>query len=91
MATPSFEIPAHVLYREVDGQMVLLNLQTEQYFGLNRIGAHIVTRLTEEPFEEALAGLTNDFDVNAVVLNRDVENLVAGLLDAGLLIRVERD
>lgn len=71
--------------------MVLLNLQTEQYFGLNRIGAHIVTRLTEEPFEEALAGLTNDFDVNAVVLNRDVENLVAGLLDAGLLIRVERD
>ncbi len=91
MGRPSFEIPAHVLYREVDGQMVLLNLATEQYFGLNQVGARIVTRLTEESFDEALGTLTNDFDVDPDVLHRDVENLVGGLLEAGLLMRVESD
>ncbi len=91
MGGPSFKIPAHVLYREVDGQMVLLNLQTEQYFGLNQVGAHIITRLTEKPFEEAILTLTNDFDVKADVLRRYIDNLVAGLIDAGLLDRVKSD
>ncbi len=67
--------------------MVLLNLETEQYFGLNEVGAHIVTRLTQQPFEEALAGLRNDFEVDGSVLQRDVENLVAELVQAGLLER----
>ena len=84
---PAFEIPPQVLYREVGGQLVLLNLETEQYYGLNEVGAHIVTRLTEQPFEAALAGLTNDFEVDVTILHRDVENLVGDLLQAGLLKR----
>ena len=86
-ARPAFAIPSQVLYREVDRQMVLLNLETEQYFGLNEVGAHIVTRLTELPFDEALAALTNDFEADRNVLHRDVENLVGDLLQAGLLKR----
>ena len=84
---PSFEIPPQVLYREVDGQMVLLNVETEQYYGLNEVGAHIVTRLTEQPFEAAVAALTNDFEVDVAVLHRDVDNLVGELVQAGLLKR----
>ncbi|MDQ3895966.1 MAG: PqqD family protein [Actinomycetota bacterium] len=84
---PTFEIPPQVLYREVDGQMVLLNLETEQYFGLNEVGAQIVTRLTEQPLEQALARLTDDFDVDARTLHRDVDKLVGELMDAGLLKR----
>lgn len=84
---PAFAIPSQVLYRQVDGQMVLLNLETEQYFGLNEVGAHIVTRLIKQPFDEALAALTNDFQVDRSVLHRDVENLVADLVQAGLLQR----
>ncbi len=84
-ASPAFEIPPQVLYREVDGQMVLLNLETEQYFGLNEVGAHIVTRLTQRPFDEALAALTDDFEVDPSVLHRDVDDLVRELLQAGLL------
>ena len=85
---PAFVIPPQVLYREVDGQMVLLNLETEYYFSLNKVGAHIVTRLTEHPLSEALAGLTNDFEVDPSVLHGDVERLVEELLQAGLLERV---
>lgn len=84
---PSFEIPPQVLYREVDGQMVLLNLETEQYYGLNEVGAHIVTRLTAQPFEAALAALTDDFEVDVTVLHRDIDNLVGELVQAGLLKR----
>ncbi len=86
-ARPTFEIPSQVLYREVEGQMVLLNLETEQYYGLNKVGAHIVTRLTEQPFEQALSTLGDDLDVDASVLHRDVENLIEELVQAGLLKR----
>lgn len=86
----AFAIPSQVLYREVDGQMVLLNLETEQYFGLNEVGAHIVTLLIEQPFDEALAALTNDFQVDRSVLHRDVENLIGDLVQAGLLMRADR-
>ena len=86
-ARPAFAIPSQVLYREVDGQMVLLNLETEQYFGLNEVGAHIVTRLIEQPFDDALASLTNEFEVDRSVLHRDVERLVGDLVQAGLLKR----
>ena len=85
---PTFQIPSQVLYREVDGQMVLLNLETERYFGLSEVAAHIVTRLIEQPFEDALAALRKDFEVDAAVLHRDVENLVTELVQAGLLQRV---
>lgn len=85
--TPTFAIPPQVLYREVDGQMVLLNVETEHYFSLNNVGAHIVTRLTEHAFEEALARLANDFEVDPSVLHRDVEHLIEELVQAGLLKR----
>ncbi len=68
--------------------MVLLNLDTEQYFGLNQVGSHILLRLANKPFNEALLALTDDFEVDADVLRRDVENLVQELVQAGLLKRV---
>ncbi|HYZ98813.1 MAG TPA: PqqD family protein [Acidimicrobiales bacterium] len=87
--TPDFQIPAHVLHREVDGEMVLLDLETERYFGLDAIGADIVTRLTEQPEVAALDALVADYAVEPEDLRRDVDDLVATLLDAGLLERLE--
>ncbi len=84
-ARPSFEIPASVLYREVDKQMVLLNIETEQYFGLNEVGADIIKRLTEEPLDEALTGLASYYDVDPDTLHRDVHSFIDALVEAGLL------
>ncbi len=86
---PSFEIPASVLHREVDKQMVLLNIESEQYFGLNEVGADIVRRLTGEPLEEAFTGLANDYEVEPHILRRDVDTFIDALLQAGLLERVD--
>ncbi len=85
---PSFEIPPTVLFREVDQQMVLLNIETEQYFGLNQVGADIVTRLTTLPFASAFSALTRDYEVDPEILRRDTDNLVESLVKAGLLHRV---
>ncbi|HEY3143819.1 MAG TPA: PqqD family protein [Acidimicrobiales bacterium] len=82
---PHYAIPAAVLYREVDGQMVLLNLETEQYFGLNEVGADIVTRLTEQDPDEAFAALVSDYEVDPAVLRSDIDSLLASLIEAGLL------
>jgi hypothetical protein len=79
---PSFEIPAQVLHREV-----LLDLATEQYFGLDEIGADIVGRLTRQPYDEAIVALTADYEVDPDTLRRDVRDLVETLIGAGLLER----
>ena len=84
---PAFAFPQGVLARDVEGEMVLLNLDSEQYYGLDRIGADIVTRLTREPEEQAVAALCHDYEVDDRVLQADVTRLVGELLAAGLLER----
>lgn len=85
---PSFEIPSRVLMREVDGEMVLLNLESEQYYGLDPVGANIVHRLTALSESAAFTALCEDYEVGQDVLRRDIDVLVARLLDVGLLSRV---
>ncbi len=89
---PSFAIPPSVLFRDVEGQMVLLNLEREQYFGLNQVGAHILRRITEQPLDRALATLASDFEkADRDVLRRDVDNLINAMINAGLLVRMNSD
>jgi Coenzyme PQQ synthesis protein D (PqqD) len=82
---PSFAFPDGVVARQVDGEMVLLNLTSEQYYSLDSVGADIVTRLTSGPKDEAVAALCRDYEVDAEVLKGDVDQLVGELLEAGLL------
>jgi len=91
-AGPAYRIPASVLFRQVDDQMVLLDLSSEKYFGLNEVGTQIVKRLTEQPLPEAMAALRAEYEIAADTLQSDVRSLVGQLLQAGLLVPVdERD
>jgi hypothetical protein len=81
----AFRIPSHVLYREVDGQMVLLDVEREEYFGLNEVGAEIVTEITAGSVDEALEALSGRYEVDPLTLRRDAEELIGSLLEAGLL------
>lgn len=86
---PAFALPDGVSTRMVEGEMVLLNLRSEQYYGLDRVGADIVTRLTTVPFPEAMDALCRDYDVEDDVLRADVERLTGELLQEGLLERAD--
>lgn len=85
---PAFRIASHVLHRTVDGQIVLLDLANEQYFGLNHVGAAMLIHLTEHPLEDAVTALISQFDVDPDVLRRDLGNLIESLEKAGLIERV---
>ena len=81
----AFNIPPHVLYRRVDGQMVLLDVEREEYFGLNEVGADIVGAVTSVPIEEALDTVAVQYDIDAATLRDDAAELIDALLAAGLL------
>lgn len=84
---PEFGFPPHVYFREVDGQMVLLNLENEEYYGLDPVGTNIVNHLTDKPYEVAMADLASEYEVDPEVLRHDAAELVETLLAAGLLER----
>lgn len=82
---PAYAFAEDVVQRVVSAEMVLLHTGTQQYFGLEAVGADIVTRLVTLPVDEAMAGLAHDYGVDMAVLVPDVAALVEDLLAAGLL------
>jgi hypothetical protein len=42
-------VPPHVLIRRLDGESVLLNLESERYFGLNATGTRMWELVTSKP------------------------------------------
>lgn len=70
-----------------DGESVLLNLDTEHYFGLNQSGSLMWKRLTSEPtIEAAYAALLDDFvDARPEELRQDLAELVDHLVEHALV------
>jgi hypothetical protein len=73
-----------IVHSTVDGEMVLLDLAAEHYYGLDAVGARVVTVLTSTPLERGLEALAAELGVARAVLAVDVEALVAELVAAGL-------
>lgn len=79
-------VPAHVLVRFLDRESVLLNLETEQYFGLDETGTRMWQLLTALPnIDAAYHELLNEFDVEPELLRTNLTELLARLVENGLL------
>lgn len=82
----SFKAPENILSQTVNDEMVLFNLETEVYFSLDEVGARFFGLLTSDlPFEDVLAVLETEYEVERAVLRRDLENFVGALLEKNLL------
>src|SRR5258708_31332158 len=78
--------PAHVLIRVLDRESVLLNLETEQYFGLDETGTRMWQLLTGSPsIDAAYQELLAEFDVDPELLRSNLIELLSRLVDSGLL------
>jgi Coenzyme PQQ synthesis protein D (PqqD) len=78
--------PAHVLVRFLDQESVLLNLQTEQYFGLDPTGTRMWQLLTaSESIDAAYRRLLEEYDVEPEMLRDHLNELLGRLVDHGLL------
>ena len=79
-------VPAHVLIRHLDGESVLLNLETEMYFGLDVTGTRMWEVATQSAtIEAAYITLLKEFDVEPDVLRANLAELIVGLIENGLL------
>ena len=79
-------IPSDVLFHELDGEAVLLNLQTGKYFGLDPTGTRIWHFLVEYgSLSMAYNGMLDEYEVDEERLRADLLALVDQLAAHGLI------
>jgi hypothetical protein len=84
--TDRVKVPQDVLISGLQSESVLLNLESECYFGLDEVGTRIFSVLTNSPsIEAAYQQLLDEYDVDANVLRNDLLALVEQLAAQGLV------
>jgi hypothetical protein len=77
----------HVVFQEVEGEMVLLDLQRERYFALDEVGARIWQLLDEHgDVDRVVDSMLAEFDVDEATLRADIDDLIGRLRAAGLVV-----
>jgi hypothetical protein len=79
-------VPSTVLAREVDGETVLLNLESGVYFGLDAVGTDMWRVLcTGVTLEETAHAIEAAYEVERSQLAADILRLVEELAASGLV------
>ncbi len=72
--------------RQVDDELVILDVPSGQFFALNDVGMLIWDRLEEEcSYDQLVDAVVADYEVDRVDAADDVSELVGQLIDAGLV------
>jgi outer membrane protein assembly factor BamB len=83
----TYHVPEGVHHREVDGEVVILDMTGDSYFSLNDSGVVIWNRLTGGgTLAEAAADLMAQFEISESQSRGDVADLAAELIAANLLV-----
>jgi hypothetical protein len=79
-------IPEEVIFRELDGEAVVLNLDTGIYFGLDEVGTRIWQLLAEHrTLRPVWQAMTDEFDTTPDRLQKDLLAFVDELRGKGLV------
>jgi len=79
-------VPANVLIRFLDQEAVLLNLNTEKYFGLDPVGTRMWQLVTSAPtIDVAYFQLIEEYDVEPKTLRANLSDLLDHLAENGLI------
>lgn len=80
------QVPEHVLTRELDGELVILDLQSEAYLGLDEVGTRIWQLLGScASIAAAYEQLLEEYNVEPEVLRADLTALLEELCERGLV------
>jgi hypothetical protein len=80
------KIPDDILISNLQEESVILNLDSERYFGLDNVGTRFLSVLTtSESIEAAYERLRKEYDVAGPVLREDLIELVENLVEQGLV------
>lgn len=85
-------VPVHVLIRHLEGESVLLNLDSERYFGLDATGTRMWELMTSQPcIALALEKLQEEYEVEPETLRTHLTELLSRLVENGLLQMLPAD
>ena len=75
-----------VVFRDLQGELVLLNLTTGVYFGLDRVGTRIWNLLeTGQTLSQVLSLLLEEYAVTEAQGRQDLECFISQMLEKGLM------
>ena len=75
-----------ITWREIDGDLVILDLRSSSYLTTNASGAVLMKELTQDRTDEELAGaLMAVFGISESQAQDDVKSFIEALADGGLL------
>jgi hypothetical protein len=81
-------VPDDVLISKLQEESVILNLDSERYYGLDDVGTRFLSVLnSSDSVEAAYEVLRHEYDVDAHLLRHDLLELIENLLQQGILIR----
>lgn len=84
--TKRLTIPETIFAQEIEGEVVLLDMGSENYFGLDVIGSEIWNLLKEgKTLQEIYDILLERYEVMPEKLKEDLEEFVSKLLESGLV------
>jgi hypothetical protein len=82
----AFAVPDDVVFRELSGEAVLLNLESGLYFGLDAVGTRAWQLMVEHGrLDRVFERLLEEYDVSADVLRQDLIDLFVQLSHHGLV------
>jgi hypothetical protein len=80
-------MPESVLVRKVHDEMVLLDMASEQYFGLDEVGTFVLEAVNAgATVDAAVAAVAETFDGPEEQIRADVVALIDDLVSTGLLM-----
>ncbi len=84
--TSQVRVPPNVLVRNLEEESVLLNLDSERYYGLDEVGTRMLDALCgSDSVEDAYVQLVDEYDIDPKTLREDLRVLAETLVKQGLL------
>lgn len=81
-------ISSEVLVSYLDNEAVILDLKSENYYGLDEVGTDMLRALTESgSVEAACTRILDMYDVERETLEREIGEFVGRMLELGLMER----
>jgi hypothetical protein len=81
----SFVLSKDAIFRDLNGEAVVLDLASGAYFGLNQVGTRIWQLIEQDGrLQNVLARLVEEYEAAPQQLERDLLDLVSRLAQAGL-------
>ena len=84
--TARVSIPDEILVRRIEDESIILNLNNENYYGLDATGTRMWSVLTSSgSIQETFETLRTQYDVNDATLKSDMVDFVGQLAEQGII------